>query len=128
MRKSPLRVFQVAYEAACRALPAHRRQFSPKRSSQPPLLACPMLKAFLRLDYRGLPAHLVQPGRAWTQAVRCARVETLLADAERVHKAVRSRGVRTIIPPKQGRHTSKPTTTGRWRRVMKQRFARLRCE
>ena len=34
-------------------------------------------------------------------------------DAEWLHKAVRSHGVRTIIPP-----------TGRWRRVMKPRFAR----
>ncbi|WP_145952034.1 transposase [Paludisphaera borealis] len=242
--KSPLRVFQVAYEAACRALPAHRHQFSPKKFTQPQLLACLVLKEFLRLDYRGLAAHLadhadlrdrigltvvphfttfqkaaqrllasvpgrrmfdavldrarqdgtlkrrvplaavdgpgmesrhvsryyakrrsagdsdpartyahypkvvfvvdckshmilsavpgrgpasdlVQFGRAWTQAVRRARIDTLLADAERVHRAVRSHGVRTIIPPKRGRPTDKPPT-GWWRRVMKQRFAGLK--
>ncbi|APW61911.1 hypothetical protein BSF38_03442 [Paludisphaera borealis] len=241
-------MFQVAYEAACRALPAHRHQFSPKKFTQPQLLACLVLKEFLRLDYRGLAAHLadqadlrdrigltvvphfttfqkaaqrllasvpgrrmfdavldraredgtlkrrvplaavdgtgmesrhvsryyakrrsagdsdpartyahypkvvfvvdcrshmilsavpgrgpasdlVQFGRAWTQAVRRARIDTLLADAdfdaERVHRAVRSHGVRTIIPPKRGRPTDKPPT-GWWRRVMKQRFAGLK--
>ena len=44
-------------------------------------------------------------------------------DAEWLHKAVRSHGVRTIIPPTRGRPTDKPPT-GRWRRVMKPRFAR----
>ncbi len=78
---------------------------------------------------RGPASDLVQFGRAWTQAVRHARIDTLLADAdfdaERVHPAVRSHGVRTIIPPTRGRPTDKPPS-GRWRRVMKQRFARLK--
>ena len=243
--KSPRRVLQVAYEAACQALPAHRHKFSPQKFTQPQLLACLVLKEFARLDYRGLAAHfadlgaqiglkavphyttfqkaaqrllaatpgrrmfdavlerawkdrvrrlrvplaaidgtglesrhvsryftkrqadgnpsgdrtyahfpkvvfvvdcgshmilsavpgrgpatdLVQFGRAFSQAVRRARIDTLLADAdfdaERVHKAVRSHGVRTIIPPTRGRPSDKPPA-GRWRRVMKQRFARLK--
>jgi hypothetical protein len=246
--KSPRRVFQVAYEAACRALPAHRHRFSPKKFTQPQLLACLVLKEFARLDYRGLAWHLadhpdlgaliglkavphyttfqkaaqrllaavpgrkifdavleralrdgtrkrrvhlaavdgtglesrhvsrdftkrqadgnpegdrtyahypkvvfvvdcashmilstvpgrgpatdlVQFGRAFTQAVRRARIEVLLADAdfdaEWLHMSVRSHGTRTIIPPKRGRPSDKPPT-GRWRRVMKQRFARLK--
>ena len=52
--KSPRRVLQVAYEAACRALPAHRHKFSPKKFTQPQLLACLVLKEFASLDYRGL--------------------------------------------------------------------------
>lgn len=56
--KSPRRVLQVAYEAACRALPAHRHKFSPKKFTQPQLMACLVLKDFSRLDYRGLAAHL----------------------------------------------------------------------
>jgi Transposase DDE domain len=246
--KSPLRVFQVAYEAACRALPAYRHKFSPKKFTQPQLLACLVLKEFARLDYRGLAEHLadhpdlgaqiglkavphdttfqkaaqrllaatpgrrmfdavldralkdrvrkrrvrlaaidgtglesrhvsryftkrqadgnpggdrtyahfpkavlvvdcarhmilsavpgrgpatdlVQFGRAFSQAVRRARIEVLLADAdfdaEWLHNAVRSHGVRTIIPPTRGRPSDKPPA-GRWRRVMKQRFARLK--
>jgi hypothetical protein len=56
--KSPRRVFQTAYEAACQALPAHRHKFSPKKFTQPQLVACLVLKEFLRLDYRGFAAHL----------------------------------------------------------------------
>ena len=46
-------------------------------------------------------------------------------DAEWVHRRVRSHGMRTIIPPTRGRPSDKPPA-GRWRRVMKQRFARLK--
>jgi hypothetical protein len=56
--KSPRRVIQVAYDAARQALPAHRHRFSPKKFTQPQLMACLVLKEFLRLDYRGLAAHL----------------------------------------------------------------------
>jgi hypothetical protein len=56
--KSPRRVLQVAYEAAREALPAYRHKFSPKKFTQPQLLACLVLKEFLRTDYRGLTAHL----------------------------------------------------------------------
>jgi hypothetical protein len=56
--KSPRRVFQVAYEAACQALPAYRHKFSPQKFTQPQLLACLVLKEFARLDYRGLAQHL----------------------------------------------------------------------
>lgn len=55
--KSPRRVLQVAYEAACQALPAYSHKFSPKKFTQPQLIACLVLKEFLRLDYRGLAAH-----------------------------------------------------------------------
>ncbi len=57
--KSPRRVSQVAYESACRALAAYRHRFSPKKFTQPPqLLACLVLKEFLRLDYRDFVEHL----------------------------------------------------------------------
>jgi hypothetical protein len=78
---------------------------------------------------RGPATDLVLFGRAFGQAARRARIAVLLADAdfdaEWLHVAVRSHGVRTIIPPKRGRPTDK-LPTGRWRRVMKQRFARLK--
>jgi hypothetical protein len=57
--KSPRRVLQVAHEAACRALPAHRHKYSPKKFTQPQLVACLVLKEFSRLDYRGLAEHLI---------------------------------------------------------------------
>ncbi len=56
--KSPRRVLQVAYEAAGRTLPAYRHKFSPKKFTQPQLMACLVLKEFLGTDYRGLAAHL----------------------------------------------------------------------
>jgi hypothetical protein len=58
MSKSQRSVLQSAYHAACQALPAHRHRFSPKKFSQPQLLACLVLKEFLRLDYRGFVTHL----------------------------------------------------------------------
>jgi len=249
--KSPRRVLQVAYEAARDALPAHRHKFSPKRFTQPQLLACLVLKEFLRLDYRGFAAHLtdhpdlwdlidlkavphyttfqkaatrllaavpgrkmfdavlerargagvlkrrvglaavdgtgmesrhtsryyvkrragggdadpvrtyahfpkvvfvvdclshliraavpgvgpgsdlVQFGRALSQAARRARIETLVADAdfdaEWVHRAARSHGIRTIIPATRGRPSDKPPA-GRWRRWMRQQFDRLKAK
>jgi hypothetical protein len=56
--KSPRRVLLAAYEAAREALPAYRHRFSPKKFTQHQLLACLVLKEFLRVDYRGLAAHL----------------------------------------------------------------------
>jgi hypothetical protein len=56
--KSPRRVFLVAYEAAREALPAYSHRFSPKTYTQHQLLACLVLKEFLRTDYRGLAEHL----------------------------------------------------------------------
>ena len=77
---------------------------------------------------RGPARDLVQFGRAFTQAVRRARIEVLLADAdfdaEWRHRAVRSHGIRTIIPPTRGRPSDK-APAGRGRRGRKQRFARL---
>ena len=78
---------------------------------------------------RGPASDLVQFGKALSQAVRRARIGTLLADAdfdaEWVHVSARSHGIRTIIPPTRGRPSEKPPA-GRWRRVMKQRFAQLK--
>ena len=247
--KSPRRVLQVAFEAACRALPAYSHKFSPKKFTQPQLIACLVLKEFLRLDYRGLVAHLadhpdlchliglkvvphfttfqkaaarllaavpgrkmfdavldaarragllkrrvplaavdgtgmesrpvsryyikrraksgdtdeartyahfpkvvlvvdcashlvlsavpgrgpgsdlVQFGRALGQAVRRAKIGVLVADAdfdaEWVHQAARSHGIRAIIPAGRGRPSDKPPR-GRWRRLMKQRFGQFK--
>jgi hypothetical protein len=60
------------------------------------------------------------------EALRVVRLSQLTADAgydsEPSHPFARDKhGVRTIIPAKLGRPTAKPTT-GRYRRLMKQRF------
>ncbi len=51
-------MFQVACEAADTVLPAHRHKFSPKKFTQPQLMACLVLREFVHLDYRGLTEHL----------------------------------------------------------------------
>jgi len=61
-----------------------------------------------------------------TEAVRSMLLECLSADAgydsESNHRFARERcGIRTIIPPKHGRPTTKPAT-GRYRRLMQTRF------
>lgn len=62
------------------------------------------------------------------EALKRVRLSTLLADAgydsEPNHVHARDvRGVRTVIPPKQGRPTTKPAT-GKYRRQMQVRFNR----
>ncbi len=63
-----------------------------------------------------------------SQACRRAKVKIVVADAgydsEKNHQIARlDRNVRSIIPPRVGRPSKKPPT-GRFRRLMKQRFAR----
>ena len=76
---------------------------------------------------RGPASDLVQFEAALKQAASRARIGTLLADAdfdgEWVHEHVRSFGIRTLIPQERGRPSAK-LPAGKWRRRMKQRFAR----
>jgi hypothetical protein len=66
---------------------------------------------------RGPGSDLVQFGRALSQAVRRARIVTLLADehfdAESVHRGVRSHWIRTIILPERGRSAATDETAVR---------------
>ncbi len=52
--KSPLRVAFVALELAKRCYPPYSSPKSPRKFTQPQLVACLVLKEFLRLDYRGI--------------------------------------------------------------------------
>src|SRR3954454_2545002 len=95
MSKSPRRVLQVAYEAALDALPAHRHRFSPKKFTQPQLLACLVLKEFLRLDYRGFAAHLADhPDLAWSIDLKAVpHYTTFQKAAARLLKAAPARAM-----------------------------------
>ena len=57
--KSPLAVIRTALHVARASLPAYSHVSSPKKFTQHQLFACLVLKSFLRLDYRGVVAHLV---------------------------------------------------------------------
>jgi hypothetical protein len=52
--KSPKAVALVAYATAKRSLPQYSHLKSPKKFTQPQLVACLVLKEFFRTDYRGI--------------------------------------------------------------------------
>lgn len=52
--KSPKAVALVAYKTALRTVPAFNHKKSPKKFTQPQLIACLVLKEFFRTDYRGI--------------------------------------------------------------------------
>ena len=56
--KSPKAVLLYALFVAQKAFPSYRHKNSPKKFTQQQLFACLVLKAFLRMDYRGVTAHL----------------------------------------------------------------------
>jgi len=51
-------VLLAAYAVAKEALPTYAHRFSPKKFTQPQLLACLILKEFFKTDYRGIEAIL----------------------------------------------------------------------
>jgi len=56
--KSTLTVARMALRAARDALPDYAHRKSPRKFTQPQLLACLLVKEFLRLDYRGMQVRL----------------------------------------------------------------------
>jgi hypothetical protein len=52
MRNRLLRFTRLALQVAQEVLPEHASKFSPKKYTQPQLLACLLIKEYLRLDYR----------------------------------------------------------------------------
>jgi Transposase DDE domain len=57
--KSPLAILRTAHEVARTAIPAYSHVNSPKKFTQHQLFACLVLKASMKLDYRGLQALLI---------------------------------------------------------------------
>ena len=57
--KSPIAVARVAYGAAKHSLALYSRPKSPKKFTQPQLVACLVLKEFFKTDYRGITEMLV---------------------------------------------------------------------
>ena len=58
-RQDLLQFARLAYRLAGHVVLPYASKFSPKKFTQPSLLACLCLKEYLRLDYRGLEAFLV---------------------------------------------------------------------
>jgi hypothetical protein len=58
LTKSPVRVARHALAVGSLAVRPYAHRFSPRKYTQPQLFACLVLKTFLKVDYRGLTAHL----------------------------------------------------------------------
>jgi hypothetical protein len=58
LTKSPIRVARHALAVGSVAVRPYAHRFSPRKYTQPQLFACLVLKTFLKVDYRGLAAHL----------------------------------------------------------------------
>jgi hypothetical protein len=61
--KSATEFAKTTYDAACRVFPDHATPFSPKKYTQPQLIAMLALRQFFKLDYRGLVTRL----REWEE-------------------------------------------------------------
>jgi hypothetical protein len=59
LSKSPVAILRTALEVAQAVLPAYSHVNSPKKFTQHQLFACLVLRATLKLDYRGLQALLI---------------------------------------------------------------------
>ena len=84
--KSTLTVARMALEAAQQALDEYSHSKSPRKFTQPQLLACLVVKEHLRLDYRGINVILSE----WSDLRRCLGLQrvphftTLCAASKRI--------------------------------------------
>jgi len=113
-RSALLQFAQLAFQVASWRLPPYGSKFSPKKFTQPSLLACLLVKEYLRLDYRGLEALL-----ASASELRAALGLQAVPDHSMVHWFLRYKVTPTLL--KQVRATTLRLFTrryGRGRRVM----------
>ncbi|MEK7625620.1 MAG: IS5 family transposase [Patescibacteria group bacterium] len=90
--KSPINVARVAYEAAQKAIPAYSHAKSPKKFTQPQLIACLVLRQFFKTDYRGTQAILED-----STDLRKALELTRVPDYTTLHKAAQKFGKADIM-------------------------------
>jgi hypothetical protein len=110
MPRQDLIVFaRLAYRVASWQLPPYASKFSPKKFSQPSLLACLLVKEYLRLDYRGLEALLVSAAE-----LRAALGLTAVPDHSMAHWFMRHKVTPTLL--KRVRTTTLRLFTRRYRR------------
>ncbi len=108
-RTALLQFAQLAYQVASRHLPVYGSKFAPKKFTQPSLLACLLVKEYLRLDYRGLEALLVSAAE-----LRTALGLTAVPDHSMVHWFLRHKVSPTLL--KAVRQTTLQLFTRRYRR------------
>ncbi len=110
MPRTALRVFaRLAYQVASWQWSPYGSKFAPKKFTQPSLLACLLVKEYLRLDYRGLEALLVSASE-----LRAALGLTAVPDHSMVHWFLRHKVTPTLL--KRVRATTLRLFTRRFRR------------
>lgn len=84
--KSPKAVALVAYATAKRAFPLYSKPKSPKKFTQPQLVACLVLKEFFKTDYRGIMEILADSSdlRAILEMTKVPHYTTLQKAAHRL--------------------------------------------
>ena len=113
-RQDLLQFARLAYRLAAHVLPPYGSKYSPKKFTQPSLLACLCVKEYLRLDYRGLEALLASAAE-----LRAALGLRAVPDHSMLHWFLRHRISPTRL--KQVRAASLRLFTrryGRGRRIM----------
>jgi hypothetical protein len=119
-----------AYFLRRRAKPRKNGQQRHSRFPKVGLLCdCASHLVLAAIPERGPASDSTHYRRALREGLRSVTIRTLVADAgydsEEAHRFAREDlGIRTLIPDKIGRPTSKPPT-GRYRRLMRRRFDRL---
>lgn len=108
-RSALLQFAALAYQVASRHLPVYGSKFAPKKFTQPTLLACLLIKEYLRLDYRGLEALLASAAE-----LRTALGLTAVPDHSMVHWFLRHKVSPTLL--KAVRKTTLQLFTRRYRR------------
>jgi hypothetical protein len=149
--KSPKAVVLAALTTARRALPAYSHFNSPKKFTQHQLFACLVLKNFLKTDYRGVVAHLIDhPSLVENLELRCvphfttlqkasqrllvsSRVRRLLRTTIRLHYG-RRRRVKSSAVDSTGLECSSASPyfvrrrnriTGPWKTIIYHRYPKL---
>jgi hypothetical protein len=112
--KSPRRILQVAHAIGKQRLPKYWHRFSPKRFTVAQLLACLVLKEFLRLDYRKLSA-LLEDAPSLLAAVELERVPHFSTFQKAASRLLASRRAQLLLD-----ETVRAATASR---IMKKRVA-----
>jgi hypothetical protein len=86
----------TAWAVAKEVLLAFSHKFSPKKLTQHQLFACLVLKMFLKIDYRGLAAHL-NDCPSWREAIELAKVPHFTTFQKAARRLLRSKHVGRLL-------------------------------
>jgi hypothetical protein len=94
--KSPRKVLVTAWHVARASLPAYSHLYSPKKFTQHQLFACLVLKAFLKIDYRGL-ATILKDSPNWCEAIALEKIPHWTTFQKAAQRLIRSQAVARLL-------------------------------